>query len=494
MAKMNDLGHLLGGHSLQSACGILLDFWSKYRALFPQHELRRDVDAGLKPLSHCLPILFHGDEGVTYRKSGLLVLSIQGIFGHGSSKRDENFRGATQGIPLNFLRTGFQTRLLVCVCPKELYSDDPRVWNAIFEVVVADLARCQKEGIAIGSGQEKVFPILLGNKGDWSYLVSSANLERSYRRAPKGARDDDHNVSGAGICHLCTCGQGVDWEDLNAAEAEMERSFVEELPPPWFRECAMTRELLVDRSPNGKARFHLIDPWHTLHLGVGKSWVACGIMMIQKFLPESQMDARISFIGSRYKNFCKRKKLDPVLRKIDWRTFGSATEPSGCWNKAAVTSNFMMFLEEFCEEHRDVLQGDERLRVFAAGTMRANEFMRGIYSHDVLIPRDSAMYLSNCLQDFFKAYLFQAAAAYNLGLAYFGLFPKLHAVHELSFHLKKDAQRAGYVMNPAVFSCSMDEDFIGRCAAVSRCVSPRIMSKRTLERYLCHIQCAWARN
>lgn len=130
----------------------------------------------------------------------------------------------------------------------------------------------------------------------------------------------------------------------------------------------------------------------------------------------------------------------------------------------------------------------------AAGTMRANEFMRGIYSHDVLIPRDSAMYLSNCLQDFFKAYLFQAAAAYNLGLAYFGLFPKLHAVHELSFHLKKDAQRAGYVMNPAVFSCSMDEDFIGRCAAVSRCVSPRIMSKRTLERYLCHIQCAWARN
>lgn len=119
MAKMNDLGHLLGGHSLQSACGILLDFWSKYRALFPQHELRRDVDAGLKPLSHCLPILFHGDEGVTYRKSGLLVLSIQGIFGHGSSKRDENFRGATQGIPLNFLRTGFQTRLLVCVCPKD---------------------------------------------------------------------------------------------------------------------------------------------------------------------------------------------------------------------------------------------------------------------------------------------------------------------------------------------------------------------------------------
>lgn len=45
--------------------------------------------------------------------------------------------------------------------------------------------------------------------------MSSANLERSYRRAPKGAKDADTGVEGAGICHLCTCGQGVDWEDLN---------------------------------------------------------------------------------------------------------------------------------------------------------------------------------------------------------------------------------------------------------------------------------------
>lgn len=48
--------------------------------------------------------------------------------------------------------------------------------------------------------------------------VSSANLERSYRRAPKGSRGDgndgDWGVEGAGICHLCMCGQGVDWENL----------------------------------------------------------------------------------------------------------------------------------------------------------------------------------------------------------------------------------------------------------------------------------------
>ena len=41
-------------------------------------------------------------------------------------------------------------------------------------------------------------------------------MERSYRRAPKGAGDGgDYGVQGGGICHLCTCGQGVDWEDLS---------------------------------------------------------------------------------------------------------------------------------------------------------------------------------------------------------------------------------------------------------------------------------------
>ena len=54
--------------------------------------------------------------------------------------------------------------------------------------------------------------------GSWykkTTKVASANLERSYRRAPKAAGDQgDYGVAGAGICHLCLCGQGVDWENL----------------------------------------------------------------------------------------------------------------------------------------------------------------------------------------------------------------------------------------------------------------------------------------
>ena len=56
---------------------------------------------------------------------------------------------------------------LIALPVEELYQDDPRIWNAIFEIVVADLAACERDGIDLGG---RIFPIVLANKGDWSYL------------------------------------------------------------------------------------------------------------------------------------------------------------------------------------------------------------------------------------------------------------------------------------------------------------------------------------
>ena len=119
--------------------------------------------------------------------------------------------------------------------------------------------------------------------------------------------------------------------------------------------------------------------------------------------------------------------------------------------------------------------------------------MRGLYSNDVLMPSAVASDLSCALYDFVKAYMFEAAAAYRAGSSYFALFPKLHSLHEIAHELLRQSKVADYAVNPAAHSCSMDEDFIGRCAAISRTVSPRIIAKRTIQRYLAHIQVAWSR-
>ena len=54
---------------------------------------------------------------------------------------------------------------------QEMYQNDKRVWTAIFELVVKDFALCQRDGVRAADG-ELLYPIILGNKGDWSYLVT----------------------------------------------------------------------------------------------------------------------------------------------------------------------------------------------------------------------------------------------------------------------------------------------------------------------------------
>ena len=148
-----------------------------------------------------------------------------------------------------------------------------------------------------------------------------------------------------------------------AADEAMDASHTMALPEPWDREPALTRLLLHDGGYNGKCRFHCIDVWHAFHLGVGKAWIASGAMLLQKILPESNADKRIEVIAKGYKDFCKQHRIDPVIRKIDFHTFG-LKERNGAWNKACITSNFMLYMEEFCREHADKIRNDEQLRIF----------------------------------------------------------------------------------------------------------------------------------
>ena len=67
---------LLGGHKWhQDWRGMFSNFWSMWREMEPHHE----IFSTSKPLTHCVPILTHGDEGQTLRKTSFLVLSFQPV-------------------------------------------------------------------------------------------------------------------------------------------------------------------------------------------------------------------------------------------------------------------------------------------------------------------------------------------------------------------------------------------------------------------------------
>ena len=71
-----------------------------------------------------------------------------------------------------FLRSlgGKETYLFAKHSLQEMYEDDKSVWDDIIALGVADLSSVQVNGIHLEEGL-KLFPIVLGNKGDWSYLV-----------------------------------------------------------------------------------------------------------------------------------------------------------------------------------------------------------------------------------------------------------------------------------------------------------------------------------
>ena len=113
--KTNDLSHLLGGKSWADSKEALVSFWQKYAGAYPNHQLWEHVRNTNKDLSKCIPLFLHGDEGTSFKRQGILVLSMQGALGSGTSKSDSS----QQTLPLNFLGSGLRTRLLICVCPKD---------------------------------------------------------------------------------------------------------------------------------------------------------------------------------------------------------------------------------------------------------------------------------------------------------------------------------------------------------------------------------------
>ena len=56
-----------------------------------------------------------------------------------------------------------------------MYDDEPSVWDDILRLAVKDLAEVQHSGIQLFGG-DKLYPICLGNKGDWSYLESGTMI------------------------------------------------------------------------------------------------------------------------------------------------------------------------------------------------------------------------------------------------------------------------------------------------------------------------------
>lgn len=126
LVKTNDFKRLLGDRSLKEARPLLAQFWKLYQGICPRHDVfTAQHTKGC--LDRCLPLYIHGDEGTTYKRKGVLIVTFQAAFGTGGRHAPNvSLKPVMEtndaGIPLNFIRTALQSRFLSVVCPKDCYK------------------------------------------------------------------------------------------------------------------------------------------------------------------------------------------------------------------------------------------------------------------------------------------------------------------------------------------------------------------------------------
>lgn len=269
----------------------------------------------------------------------------------------------------------------------------------------------------------------------------------------------------------CKVGASVPWDPLS--------------PPPLSQ---------IPFSDSFPANLYKRDMFHIVKHGVGRE-VAASVLILLAHLAyfDSEDDTRniVDRLHRGYmffKLWCLANSKTPSLKnftKANLHMTGSPFPYLG--GKGSDTTLVLMFLQFFipmCQremkhpDHRDILSAVMQL------TESLLNFISLQYSHDLWLPTTCAefMYLEGLVA--LRAYNYAAQHGMDIGKPLFGLRPKFHSLAETVFETKMCvANGHPYILTPLVFSCEGNEDFIGRVARISRRVSSRTCTLRTLQRY-----------
>jgi len=79
---------------------------------------------------------------------------------------------------------------------------------------------------------------------------------------------------------------------------------------PWEEEAVFTRVLMCEAD---KTLFHKIDLFLTVTLGVGKSYAASCLTILQELMPGSSIEERLRELSSLFLEYCRDPELNSSI-------------------------------------------------------------------------------------------------------------------------------------------------------------------------------------
>ena len=498
----------------------LQTFWRRFGKICPGHE----VFSANVSLSRRIPALVHGDEGRGFKKTGVMMLSLQGCIGGGVqsflNSHSQSERDARMG--LNLYGSSFNSRFLFAAMAKKHYSVYPETrtfgihgwgqfflfcllspcrvpltaeenYQALCAALVDDLLVLQK---GFKYRNETWHIITLGMKGDLPYLAKTGRFMRHWLRAERQPKETKKGprVPPVGVCWLCHGGtdEGGPWEDFRWDSSWAQRA----APEPWHE---APHFLKLYHEPSAPERVFRADIWHNYHGGVGKLFVASVITEAMWFglVSGSSRAAKIGQVNLLLRTWAKRPGNHmPHSGGFTQERIGLtswAVQPDGSWSKHDDTHVYHNFLEDWLTENEEFCLGNPTLRLCLWAVRSINACFRILYQGGLWLPQDEARLAGTLGRHWLRCYAQLASLAFQSQKLRFPLVVKLHMVDHAMRDVLLQCGVADWVWNPLGDSVQHDEDFIGHAARLSRRVGAVSQAQRVLERYRTKAMKAWGK-
>ena len=337
---------------------VLTEFWRRYEAINSGHAVFEMARNGTLRLDRCVPFFSHSDEGRSYKHMPLWILSAHGALGRGTRSwlQSGKHRAPVRrnGMGMNFIGKTWSTQFMFASMLRTLSTQHPEAMTKLLEAFAEDVFDLMSHGVTSDDG-DKVWMIHMATKGDLPALVKLGGFCRSFSHVPRAPRSRRFCQ---GICHLCLAGReaeggNIPFEDFSPSADWIDTMFRE---LPWETEPIILQNLPYNQQD--KIEFFRTDFWHNLHLGVSKHWIgSCFVAIIESDLPDviaGSVEVKFQWLTGAYLAYWRSKGKTPFVTEISRETMGfpqGSTCPIARWSKAVASTELMLFLEWFADNH-----------------------------------------------------------------------------------------------------------------------------------------------